>query len=219
MQKQREDREVDDVAAGPHDAEAGELEPIVGAGERSRARASAPEARRAEERCIDAEEPSSGRARTRTQRLGTSGSSANPSVARARRTDTAPSSARPAPGGPRTTVSSRWSNRLPTGTTRRPPGVSCSYSARGDRRRGRSDAMPSYGAPVRHTEGAVADPHLDPLVARVGECLLCLLGQLGEALDRDDVPRQLGEHRRLIPRAGADVEHALGRPRARAIHR
>ena len=49
----------------------------------------------------------------------------------------------------------------------------------------------------------------DAVVPGVRERAAGTLGQRGDPLDRDDLGRQLGEHRGGVPGAGTDIEHAL----------
>ena len=58
-------------------------------------------------------------------------------------------------------------------------------------------------------ERAVADVHVDALIPGLGEPLARPIGQLGDSLDRVHLGRELGQHRRLVAGACADVEHAL----------
>ena len=69
--------------------------------------------------------------------------------------------------------------------------------------------MPSKGARARSSERAVPDEDLDLGVSHLDECRSRPLGELGNPFDGHDLRRQLGEHRRLVARAGADVENAL----------
>src|SRR5207248_99030 len=55
----------------------------------------------------------------------------------------------------------------------------------------------------------VADVDVDVRVAGRREVRARRLGELRDPLDRVDLARQLGEHRGLVTRAGADVEHAF----------
>src|SRR5215471_6260404 len=78
----------------------------------------------------------------------------------------------------------------------------------GGRRRGDGDR--AERRVLRVSERAVADVH-DDAVGAAG-CLEALSGtlcELRDALDRVHLGCELGEHRRLIARAGADVEHPL----------
>ena len=78
-----------------------------------------------------------------------------------------------------------------------------------DSRRGGSDGDRGEGRVLGEAERPVADVHLDAAVARRGERLAGPFGELGHALDRVHLAGELGEHGRLVARAGADVEHAL----------
>src|SRR6266542_248555 len=75
--------------------------------------------------------------------------------------------------------------------------------------RGRRDRNSVVGRVLREAEPAVADVHVDALVARGGERCPRALGKLGNPLDRMYFARQLREHGRLIAGAGADIEDAL----------
>src|SRR5581483_524481 len=75
---------------------------------------------------------------------------------------------------------------------------------------GRGDGDRVERRPLREPGPAVADVQLDAVeVARLAEVRPRELGELGDPLDRDDVPGELREHRGLVPGAGADVEYPL----------
>ena len=54
-------------------------------------------------------------------------------------------------------------------------------------------------------------------VAGRGEIRARAFRELGDPLDRVYLAGELGEHRRLVARAGADVEHTLARRAKRAV--
>ena len=109
----------------------------------------------------------------------------------------------------RTTTSSRWSWRLPTGTTSLPLGRElCDQSGRGPRCRSRHDNRVER-CPFRQAERAVAHAHLDAGIARREQGGPRLCGQLRDALDPDDLRAQLRQDGSLVAGAGADVQHAL----------
>src|SRR5262245_53893323 len=62
------------------------------------------------------------------------------------------------------------------------------------------------GAFLRPTEKSVSDSKLDVAVAQLGENLFRPRAQLGKDLEGKDVRAQVGQHCRLIARAGADLE-------------
>src|SRR5262245_49590182 len=78
-----------------------------------------------------------------------------------------------------------------------------------DRRPTGRDQYPIERRLVRPAEGAAADPNPDVVVAELLEERAGALGQPRQTLDRADAARELGEHRRLIARAGADLEDLL----------
>ena len=113
------------------------------------------------------------------------------------------------PSGLRTTTWSSCPRRPPTGTTSRPRGSSCSYSVGGRRGAAAATAIAAYGA----CSGSPSVPSptctLTRVVARLGERRPCALRELGHPLDRVHLAGELRQHRRLVARPGADVEHAL----------
>src|SRR5262249_11667656 len=76
-----------------------------------------------------------------------------------------------------------------------------------DRRPAGRDQYPIERRLVGPAEGAATDPYPDIVVAELLEESAGALGQPRQALDRADAPRELGEHGRLIARAGADLEN------------
>jgi hypothetical protein len=62
---------------------------------------------------------------------------------------------------------------------------------------------------LRPPETAVAVEHLDIAVAQVPEPPARLLGERLVPFDRVDMADHPGQHGRRIPRAGADLEHAI----------
>ena len=91
----------------------------------------------------------------------------------------------------------------------RPSGASWAYSASGTDGAAAATAIPSNGSPLGNTERAVADPHLDSVVAGGGERPARALGECCHTLDRDDLGRELCQHGRLVTGPGPDVEDAL----------
>ena len=103
----------------------------------------------------------------------------------------------------RTSSSICTENCSPTGMTSTPPGASCSI--RGGRR-GHDDRVERRGlGPAVVT---VAEARLHAVVAEPREPPAGLPGQRLHDLDGVDLCGQLREHRRLISRAGADLEGA-----------
>src|SRR6266550_7371648 len=74
---------------------------------------------------------------------------------------------------------------------------------------GRGDGDRRERGLVREAERPVADVDLHPVVAGRGEVLARLLSELGDALDRVHLVRELSQHSRLVARSAADVEHLL----------
>src|SRR6266511_3098740 len=73
----------------------------------------------------------------------------------------------------------------------------------------RSDGDRSEGGVFGIAERSVADVHGDAIrVPRGRKVRPRQLGELGETLDRVHFRGELGQHGGLVPRAGADIEHA-----------
>src|SRR2546426_2286397 len=80
---------------------------------------------------------------------------------------------------------------------------------RGDRGAAGRDQYPIERRFVGPAERAAADPDPHVVVAETLEERTRPLGQARQSFDRADPPRELGEHRRLVTRAGADLEDLL----------
>jgi len=76
-------------------------------------------------------------------------------------------------------------------------------------RRVSGDGDPVEGGVPGQTKRPVADVHLDTLIPCGVQPFSGLLGELRDPLDRVYLSRKLSEHRCLITRPGADVEHAF----------
>ena len=85
---------------------------------------------------------------------------------------------------------------------------------------GGCDGDRSEGRVLRDAASAVADVELHAVpVAGRREVRARSLGERRDPLDRVHLAGEFGEHRGLVARAGADVEHALARREARAARR
>ena len=65
--------------------------------------------------------------------------------------------------------------------------------------------------------GAVADANRDVAVAEPAQALLGFGGELLDDLDGPDLPRELGENRRLVAQPGADLERRLAGLRVQKV--
>src|SRR5712691_2556684 len=72
-----------------------------------------------------------------------------------------------------------------------------------------SDDNRIEGRSLRPAAVAVADPDLDVAVAELAEEPLRLFSERLDDLDRVDLRRELGEHRRLVTRARAHLQHLV----------
>ena len=112
------------------------------------------------------------------------------------------------PFASRSMRSSSWS-RPPTGSTRRPPTRELvDQRLRHVAGSGRHDDRVE-GRLLGPAAIAVADAHVHVRVAEPRQVGARPLAELLHDLDRVDLARELGEHRRLVARAGPDLEHAL----------
>ena len=97
----------------------------------------------------------------------------------------------------------------PTGTTSRPWNASCSIRAGGTAGTLAVTRIASNGAASGQPARAVAAPQRDAPVAQPVQRGRCALGLSGARLDAVDRGVELGQHRRLVATAGADLQHRL----------
>jgi len=63
----------------------------------------------------------------------------------------------------------------------------------------------------RISDGSITRDNAHVLVAELGEKSARAIRERQMPLDGDDIARELREHRRLVPRARADLEHVMRR--------
>ena len=119
------------------------------------------------------------------------------------------------PSSPRATTLSCCTSSSPSGSTIRPPGLSCSSNALGRLVGGGGDQDAVERRVLRPAARAVADAHLD-VVAEQREPRLGGFGEFLDDFDAEHLGAHLRHHRRLVAEAGADLEHAVAGLRCRA---